>query len=211
MVTENKKVPQDLFPRGIAGRFALFFMNVGHKPIYTNMAKALDLEPEDDLLEIACGSGHFIRKYASQVRSVAGLDLSELCIKLATNKNKQRVAAGTAEFVQGEAAKLPWDDNKFSVVTAMASFLFLDKSLEILKEAYRVLRPGGRVVIGIEWHAEDGMDHSKEVKKYGVQLWKESDVRSVFQEAGFSDIDITYAQRSLRIPKMMIAGGKKKA
>jgi ubiquinone/menaquinone biosynthesis C-methylase UbiE len=210
MVTKSKNVPQEVLPRGLAGRFTLFFMNLGHRQIYNNMAKALALQPEDDLLEVACGNGHFIRKYASHVHSVAGLDLSELCVKIANNKNKKRVFDGTVEFVQGEAAKLPWNDNKFSVVTCMASFLFLDKSLESLKEMYRVLRPGGRVVVGIEWNAEDGLDHSKEIKKYGVQLWKESDVRSTFQEAGFSDINITYARRSFRIPKMMIAGAVKK-
>ena len=208
MVSVNKNVPQDLLPRGIAGRFKLFTMNLGHRQIYDNMAKALDLQPEDDLLEIACGSGHFIRKYTAHVRSVAGLDLSELCINIASNKDKKRVAAGTAEFVQGEAAKLPWEDNKFSVVTAMASFLFLDKSLESLQEMYRVLRPGGRAVISIEYNAEDGKDHSNEVKSYGMQVLTEGEVHGMMHDAGFSEISIKY-DKGLGMPKMMLACGVK--
>jgi ubiquinone/menaquinone biosynthesis C-methylase UbiE len=93
MDAEREKT-QFEFPRGFAGRITLMFMNLGHKSIYENVAKALELRPEDDLLEVACGSGYFLRKYASHVHSIAGFDLSELCIKLAAKKNKERVARG---------------------------------------------------------------------------------------------------------------------
>jgi len=208
MDTEREKT-QFEFPRGLAGRVTLMFMNRGHKSIYESVAKTLELRAEDNLLEIACGNGHFIKNYASHVHSVAGLDLSELCIKLATKKNKERIIAGSAEFVQGEATQLPWEDNKFSVAASMASFMMFPKPVESLKEMYRVLRAGGRVVVCIEWNAEDGKDHSKDIKKYGMQLWTENDVRNMLKDAGFSDIAITYA-KGLMMPKMMIARGLKK-
>lgn len=196
-------------PRGFAGRILLFFMNRGHKSIYDNVAKVLELQPDDDLLEIACGNGHFIKNYASHVRSVTGLDLSELSIKLATKKNRHRVASGTAEFVQGDATKLPWEDNKFSVTTAMASFMMFPEPLASLKEMNRVLRPGGRTVIGIEWNAEDGKDHSKDIQKYGMaQLYTEGDAREMMINAGFSDVSIRYA-KGMMMPKMMLVRGIK--
>jgi len=208
MNVEREKTQFEL-PRGFAGRVTLMFMNRGHKSIYENVAKALELRSEDNLLEIACGNGHFIKKYASHVHSVAGLDLSELCIKLATKKNKKRVVVGNVEFMQGEATQLPWEDNKFSVVTSMASFMMFPEPVESLKEMYRVLRPGGRVVVCIEWNTEDGKDHYKDIKKYGMQLWTEDNVRNMLKEAGFSDIVITYA-KGLMMPKMMIAHSIKK-
>jgi ubiquinone/menaquinone biosynthesis C-methylase UbiE len=208
MNTENKKVTQFIFPRGFMGRIILALMNVGHKSIYDNVARVLKLQPEDDLVEVACGNGYFLKKYASHVRSVAGLDLSELCVKLATKKNKKRVAAKTAEFVQGEATQLPWEDNKFSAATSMASFMIFPKPLESLKEMHRVLRPGGRVVVGIEWNAEDGKDHSKDVKKYGMKLWTENEVRNMLDEAGFSDIAITYGKGHMMVKMMIVIGMK---
>ena len=207
MDVERKQTQFEL-PRGFAGRVTLMFMNRGHKSIYENVAKVLKLQPEDNLLEVVCGNGHFIKNYASHVHSVTGLDLSDLCVKLAAKKNKERILAGSAEFVQGEATQLPWEDNKFSVATSTASFMMFPKPVESLKEMYRVLCLGGRVVVCIEWNAEDGKDHSKEIKKYGMQLWTEDDVRNMLKESGFSDIAITYA-KGLMMPKMMIVRGLK--
>jgi len=197
-------------PRGFVGRILLMSMNLGHKSIYKSVAKALELRVEDSLLEVACGNGHFIKNYASHVHSVVGLDLSELCIKLATKKNKKRIVAGSAEFVLGEATQLPWEDNKFSAAASMSSFLLFSNpvALESLKEMYRVLRPGGRAVICIELNAEDGKDHSKDIKRYGMKLWTEDDVRNVLKEAGFSELVITY-EKKFMMPKMMIARGLK--
>ena len=210
MEAEGGKTQFEL-PRGFVGRILLMSMNLGHKSIYKNMAKSLELRGEDDLLEVACGNGYFIKNYALHVHSVAGLDLSELCIKLATKKNKERIIAGSAEFVLGEATRLPWEDNKFSVATSMSSFLLFSKpvALESLKEMCRVLRPGGRVVICIELNAEDGKDHSKDIKRYGIKLWTEDDVRDVLKEAGFSEIVITYV-KGFMMPKMMITQSIKK-
>ncbi|MDY6916825.1 MAG: methyltransferase domain-containing protein [Chloroflexota bacterium] len=208
MSDERKKVPQFVLPRGFAGRVTLMSMNRGHKAIYENVARALQLQPEDDLVDIACGNGHFVKNYASHVRSVAGLDLSELSIKLATRNNRSRVAAGAAQFVQGDASHLPWEDNRFSAATVMGGFPGIPQPVESLREMHRVLRPGGRAVVSIEWNAEDGKDHSKRVRQYGYRIWTEEEVRNLFKEAGFSDVSIAYG-RGLMMPRLMIASGVK--
>jgi ubiquinone/menaquinone biosynthesis C-methylase UbiE len=87
------------------------------------VAKVRELRPDDDLLEVGCGNGYSLKKYVSHVHSVAGLDLSELSVKMAKEKHRDRIRAETAEFVQGEASQLPWEDGKFSVVITMGSLL----------------------------------------------------------------------------------------
>lgn len=202
------KVLQRLLPGRFAERIDYKLMNMGHKSIYENVAKVLELKPEDDLLEVACGNGYFLKRYASHVHGIAGLDLSELAVKLATKKNKDRVKAGTAKFVCGEASQLPWEDNKFSVGTCMGTFPWLSKPLDTLKEIYRVLRPAGRAVISIEWHTEDGVDRSKEIERFGHQTWGEVEVRNMFKAAGFSDISVTYTEGH-RTHNMMIVHAAK--
>lgn len=88
MAEQKRKVPQPMLPRGFAGRLTLIGMNIGHKSLYSKVAKVLELRPEDDLLEVGCGNGYFLKKYASHVHSVAGLDLSELSVKMAKEKHR---------------------------------------------------------------------------------------------------------------------------
>jgi ubiquinone/menaquinone biosynthesis C-methylase UbiE len=208
MSTSAKRLPQPMLPRGLVGRFVGWVMPLGHSSIYKRVAPVLNLQPEDDVLDVGCGAGYFLKRYASHVNSIAALDYSEVMVKMATHKHKDRIVAGTAEIVHGEASSLPWDDNRFSAVTSMGSFIGFPKPLESLKEMCRVLRPGGRAVISIEYNAEDGKDHSKEVEKYGMGVWTEDEVRQMMEEAGFSEVSIKY-DKGLGMPRMMLACGIK--
>lgn len=209
MNNQKVKLSQPGLPRGFVGWIVAWLMPLPHSIIYRRVSKVLDLQPEDDILDIACGSGHFLKKHASHVHSVAGLDLSHVQVKMAKRKLRKRIAEGTAEIVQGDASQLPWNDNRFSVATTMGSFIGFPQPLESLKEIYRVLRPGGRTVVSIEYNAEDGKDHSKEIEKYGMYIWTEDQVRTMMKEAGFSEISITY-DKGLGMPNMMLAYGMKK-
>ena len=205
---QHRKLPQFMFPTGLAGRLTLRMMNVMHASIYKNTADIARLQPADDVLDVACGNGHFLKKYASHVRSVAGLDLSELCVAEAAKKLSGRVKEGTAEFVRGDASKLPWEDGRFSAVTSMGSFVGFPQQLESLEEMYRVLKPGGRVVLSIEWNAQDGKDHTDLIDKYGMQILTEDEVRAIMAEGGFPQVAIEY-RKAMGMPKMMFATGLK--
>jgi len=208
MDIEKRKLSQPGLPRGFVGWIVAWIMPLPHSLIYRRVSKVLNLQPEDYLVEIACGGGHFLKKYASHVHSVAGLDLSDVQVKMAKWKLRGRIATGEAEIVQGDASQLPWEDNRFSVATAMGSFIGFPKPVESLKEMYRVLRPGGRAVVSIEFNAEDGKDHSKEIKKYEMWIWTEDEIRAMMEEARFSEITITY-EKGPGMHKMMFACGVK--
>ena len=203
-MNKKEELSQAAKPIGFRGRIRARLMAIGHRTIYKNVSAALNLQPQDDYLEVGCGSGVFMKLYASHVHSVAGLDHSEDMVKLASCYNQKRVDEGTAEFRQGEASKLPWEDEKFSAATAIATFMFWPKPLESLKEIHRVLRPGGRLVISLGWNADDGMDHTKHIKRYGIRLYTEKKMQAMFKEAGFLESSITYS-KGFMMPKLMIA------
>jgi ubiquinone/menaquinone biosynthesis C-methylase UbiE len=205
----RKLVSRIAVPRGPLGWLVAWMMPMAHRPIYELTADALELRPDDYLLEVACGSGSFIRDHAKHVHRVAGLDLSGIQIWLATRRNRPRVQNGTAEFVAGDAAHLPWDDNTFSVVTCMGSFTWFAEPLESLQEMHRVLAPGGRALIGVETNAEDGADHTTESERWGLNIWTEADVRRLMAAGGFEEIAVSYATTKDH-PAMMHAGGRKR-
>jgi len=204
MNESKEKLSQAAKPVGFKGRIRARLMAIGHRAIYKNAATVLNLQPEDDYLEVGFGSGIFMKSYAAHVRSIAGLDYSEDMVKLASQFNRKRVEAGTAEFRQGEASQLPWEDDKFSAVAMIETFYFFLNPLESLKEIHRVLRPGGRLVISLGWNADDGKDHTKAVKKDGIRLYTGREMQAMFQEAGFSQSYITYF-KGFMIPRGIIA------
>jgi SAM-dependent methyltransferase len=162
-----------------------------HAPIYPLMAEALDLRPEDELLEVACGSGIFLAEHAAQARYVAGLDLSGLQLDLARRRLAERIASGTAELVKGDAAELPWQDGRFSAVTCMGSMEAFPDPARVLAEMLRVLRPGGRAVLGMGSRLPAGTETHRVLD--ALWYWSESDARRLVEEAGFADVAVSYA------------------
>ncbi|UCB47136.1 MAG: methyltransferase domain-containing protein [Spirochaetota bacterium] len=186
-------------PTGLIGKFLAKGMAWGHRDFYKNTAKMLNLKHDDKYLEIGFGSGLFIKKYASHVSRIAGLDYSEDMVKLASNINKNIVRSGKAEFIHGDISSLPWQNDKFSIVVCIETFFFWSEPLVALKEIYRVLIPGGRLVIEMAYNKDDGLDHTKHIEKMKLNLYSANEMKEILKEAGFKSIVIDY-YKGVRIP-----------
>ena len=108
--------------------------------------RAATPKPADNLLEVGCGTGVLVRRAVEIVRpagSVTGLDLSTSMLSVAERK------APDALFQQGNAMDLPFSSETFDVVIASFVLMFVpDQSLAV-REMWRVLKPGGRLVIAV--------------------------------------------------------------
>lgn len=186
-------------PIGFFGRLLARGMAWGHRGFYRNTAKVVDLHPNDVYLEIGFGSGLFIKKYASHVSRIAGLDYSEDMVKLASSLNKDLIESGKAEFIQGNVCSLPWNENEFSAVVGIETFFFWPRPEVALKEIFRVLLPGGRLILEMAYNKDDGRDHTKQVEKHNLKLYSAEEMKTLLEKSGFSDISFTYF-RSIWIP-----------
>ena len=81
-------------PRGALGSVGARVMPRMVGRLYPMMAKELDLRPDDDLLEVGCGSARLLAEQASQVRYIAGLDASGIQVGKARRNLADRIAAG---------------------------------------------------------------------------------------------------------------------
>jgi len=164
----------------------------GHRDFYKNTAKVLNLQHDDNILEIGFGSGLFIKKYASHVARIAGLDLSEEMVNMARSINKRLIESGKAEFLQGNVSSLPWGENEFSAVVGIETFFFWQEPMESLEEIFRVLSPGGRLVLEMGYNKEDGLDHAKDMEKMNLTLYGADEMTKMLKESGFSEIEFYY-------------------
>lgn len=180
-------------PSGVLGWIStrtVFPLTTG--PSYRAVTDLLQPRPEDEVLDVACGSGVLLAQYAANARRVAGIDLSDMQIDLARRHLAERIAAGTAEVVKGDAGALPWPEETFTAATCVSSFEVFPEPEQVLAEMFRVLRPGGRIALNIgERVPADTRTH----KMWDVLwVWSEDDVRRMVEGAGFDEVSIRYAR-----------------
>lgn len=124
---------------------------------------ALALRPGEKVLDIGSGPGLLAHEVAAEVGaagSVDGIDPSESMLTLA---RRRRPPDGAAEmrFVAGDACTLPFADGSFDAVVSTQVYEYVQEMPAALGEAYRVLRPGGRLLVldtdwgSIVWHSRD--------------------------------------------------------
>lgn len=185
-------------PGAMPGRIGSALNSYLNRPLYALMAAALNPAPDDVLLDVACGSGVFLAEYAVGAGRVAGIDLSEPKVELARRRLHDRIIGGTAEVVHGDARSLPWKDAVFSAVTSMDAwgFVLFPDPAPVLSEMHRVLRPGGRLVVQLGYNVPDeAQPQTLRAKLRGTfWTWTETEVRRFFEEAGFSQVSLSYGR-----------------
>jgi len=102
----------------------------------------MQIAPGSDVLDI-CSSwlSHYPRDYPGKMKSLVGVGISG--VELACN---DQLTSFVAQDLN-QKPKLPFPDQSFDVVTCVVSFDYLTQPLAVMKEAARVLRPGGQLIL----------------------------------------------------------------
>lgn len=121
------------------------------RPTYEEAIRRVGIATGQRVLDIGCGSGAFLRLAADRSAHVSGLDASEELLQLA----RERVP--DADLRVGDMEALPFADGAFDVVAGFNSFFFAADMVAALREAGRVAKPGGSVVIQV-WGRPEACD-----------------------------------------------------
>jgi SAM-dependent methyltransferase len=132
-------------------------------PMYQIVLRQLKLSDKHRLLDAGCGSGLFTHLATRTGAEVVGVDAAQGLLELARLRNPQ------ISFLQEDLETLPFKENNFDVVTGFNSFQYAGSFENALREAKRVLKPGGRLVLGI-WDKPHMSDGTNVLKAIGTLL-----------------------------------------
>jgi arsenite methyltransferase len=122
---------------------------------------ALALRQGENVLDIGSGAGLLAREMAAEVGSVGSVDGIDPSESMLARARRRRGADGAAEirFLAGDASALPFADASFDAAVATQVYEYVRDMPAALGEAFRVLRPGGRLLVldtdwgSIVWHS----------------------------------------------------------
>ena len=140
---------QFALPKGIGGRLVGRMMARRHAAQVDGVVAELGPAAGESVLEIGFGPGTglvALAQAAPDVR-VAGIDPSSVMV--AEAGRRVRRFGERVQVREGTAAALPWDDGSFDAVCAVNSVQLWQPRIGSMAEVLRVLKPGGRLVLGV--------------------------------------------------------------
>ena len=161
-----------------------------------NPTALAQLNSGETVLDLGSGGGIDVLLSAKRVGPTGkayGLDMTDEMLTLA-NANKRKAGAANVEFLKGEIEHIPLPDNSVDVIISNCVInLSADKD-RVLKEAFRVLKPGGRFAVSDVVTRGEMLPEIRQ----SVLLWvgcvagalEENEYRSKLAAAGFEQIDV---------------------
>ena len=161
-----------------------------------NPTALAELKAGETVLDLGSGGGIDVLLSARRVGPTGkayGLDMTDEMLALA-NENKRKAGAENVEFLKGEIENIPLPENSVDVIISNCVInLSADKGL-VLKEAFRVLKPGGRFAVS---DVVTRGEMLPEIRK-SVLLWvgcvagalEENEYKAKLAAAGFENISI---------------------
>ncbi len=143
---------------------------------------------EGHCVDLGCGTGALLQKLAKRidVRKLTGVDLSSAML----NQARQRVPQ--AQFVKGDLASIPLDDDSFSWATSNAAIQWCDSRI-VFSELQRILRPDGQAFIstfgpGTMQQWRDALEHIGTVKPRVHTFKNIQQLTDEMKDAGFRSV-----------------------
>jgi ubiquinone/menaquinone biosynthesis C-methylase UbiE len=199
-VSETGKVSQCKKPRGWLGRFLLWNMNSRHSKLTDWGLAHVSIQSRHAILDVGCGGGRTLSKLAERATQgkVYGVDYSDASVAASKRTNARWIEIGRVEVQQGSVSNLPFPDGMFDLVTAVETHFWWPDLPGDMREIFRVLKPGGKLVIVAEVYKGASTRMAKLVEKYssrtGMKLLSVGEQHDLFSDAGYTDVQVFEAR-----------------
>ena len=144
-------------PTGLLGRVLGAVMALETRSLNDEVLRRLAIAPRERILEIGFGHGRTLERAlaANPEASFAGIDHADNMVAALAQRCTRAVRAGRLDVRCGSSDALPWPHASFDGVFAVHTLYFWKRPDTHLAEIRRVLRPGGRFVLGFRERAPE--------------------------------------------------------
>lgn len=190
------RVNQCQKPTGWLGRFTLWRMNASHSKLTDWGLQHVSVEKHYTILDVGCGGGRTVGMLAAIAThgKVYGIDFSEESVAASKRTNARWIAMGRVDIRHGSVSQLPFSGAKFDLVTAVETHFWWPTLSADIREIFRVLKPGGKLIIIAEIYKGANTTAAKLAEKYasrtGMTLLSVDEHRELFAKAGYSDVKV---------------------
>jgi ubiquinone/menaquinone biosynthesis C-methylase UbiE len=156
------------------------FLNQGNRDLLDSALEVVAAAPGARVVDVGFGGGYTLERLAPLVRPerVAGVEISKAMIAAV------RARGGDAcDLHVADAAALPFADASFDRVLSVNTIYFWPDPGRVLAEMHRVLKPGGRLVLGYRSKAVLRMNP---LSWFGFRLYSDKKTGKLLEEASFT-------------------------
>lgn len=184
---ENTKKPE-----GLGGKIMVAMMNSGHGKLADWGISFLSLSTDAAVLDCGCGGGANLRKLLKLCANgtVTGIDYSSVSVEKSKRLNAKTISEGRCCVLEASVAALPFEDNKFDVVTAFETVYFWPGLVDCFREVYRVTKTGGIFLICNEATGDTDKNDKWTQLIDGMTIYRDAQLKTALREAGFTNIQI---------------------
>jgi ubiquinone/menaquinone biosynthesis C-methylase UbiE len=169
-------------------------MNRSHSGLTSWGLEHVQIGKRDTVLDVGCGGGRTIQRLAeiADLGKVHGVDYAEASVAASRGFNRAAVESGRVEIQRAAVSRLPFPNDSFDLVTAVETHYYWPDRPGDMREIYRVLKPGGLVLIIAEAYRGRRFDVLNQfgMKLIGGTCLSPEDHRDLFVKAGYGDVEV---------------------
>lgn len=178
---ERETLAADYFRRNATQWHEIRALHVDEAEVERQLLALIPIGEVEDLLDIGTGTGRVIEILGPRVRRAVGVDLSHEMLTVARS-NLERAQLRNCLVRHGDMYQLPLQSGSFDAVTIHQVLHFAERPGEVIGEAARVLRPGGRlIVVDFDKHELEFLRDEQAHRWLG---FREDEVAGWFGQAG---------------------------